>query len=60
MIFERSVPKVLSPAGRFFSASEVCVLYLDKKLICGIKDKDLFAESPQSRGISVFISTAVG
>lgn len=48
MIFKRSVPKVLSLTKRFVSASEVCVL--DTKLICGIKDKDLFAESPQLRG----------
>lgn len=60
MIFKISVPEVISPIKSFGFASEVYVLYLYSKLTCGIKDKDLFAESLQSTGISIFISMAVG
>lgn len=43
MTFKRSVPEVISPIKRFDFASEVYALY--SKFTCGIKDKDLFAES---------------
>lgn len=60
MIFKKSVLEVLSPLKCFGFASEAHVLSLCSKLTCDIKDKDLFAESLLSTGISIFTSTAVG
>lgn len=56
--FKKSIPEVISLIKRLGFASEVYVLY--SKLPCSRKDKDFFAESLQSRIISVPAPMAVG